>query len=152
MRRSSLEEGLRWLEQAQEDLRWAQDLAQRGGYYLACFLSQQIAEKALKAFLYSQGLEVVLGHSIARLGAEAAELDEEFKERVRRWSILDGYYIPTRYPNGLPDSIPARVYNEEAAQEAVRLAGEVVAFVAQKLEKPRKRYRSVSSKHSKGQA
>ncbi|NPV29855.1 MAG: HEPN domain-containing protein [Firmicutes bacterium] len=136
MRRSSLEEGLRWLEQAREDLKWAEDLAQRGGYYLACFLSQQIAEKVLKAFLYAQGLEVVLGHSIARLGAEAVELDGEFKDKVRRWSVLDGYYIPTRYPNGLPDGIPAQVYNQEAAQEAVRLAAEAVAFVAQKLEQP----------------
>lgn len=134
MRRSNLEEGLRWLEQAREDLKWAKDLAQRGGFYLACFLSQQIAEKALKAFLYAQGLEIVLGHSIARLGAEAAELDREFKDRVRHWAVLDGYYIPTRYPNGLPDSIPARVYNQEAAQEAVKLAVEAVAFVARKLE------------------
>ena len=38
--------------------------------------------------------------------------------------------IPTRYPNGLPDGIPADVYTEGAAQDAVRLAGEAVARVA----------------------
>ena len=32
MRNSALEEGRRWLEQAQEDLRWAKHLAERGGY------------------------------------------------------------------------------------------------------------------------
>jgi len=50
-----------------------------------------------------------------------------------RWSILDGYYVPTRYPNSLPDSIPARVYTADAAREAVRLATEVVEFVRQKI-------------------
>ena len=37
--------------------------------------------------------------------------------------------MPTRYPNSLPDSIPARVYTRDAAQEAVRLAGGIVASV-----------------------
>jgi len=50
---------------------------------LACFLSQQAAEKALKAYL------------------------------------LDQYYIPTRYPNGLPGGIPYKVYTWEQAQEAI---------------------------------
>jgi len=44
MRRSPLEEGQRWLAQAEEDLKWVKDLAHRGGYHLACFLAQQTAE------------------------------------------------------------------------------------------------------------
>ena len=72
MRGSPAEEGRRWLEQAQEDLRWAEDLAQRGGYHIACFLAQQVGEKALKAFLYAMGEELVLGHSVERLCGEAA--------------------------------------------------------------------------------
>jgi HEPN domain-containing protein len=47
MRDEPLEEGRRWLRQAQEDLRWARHLAQEGAYHLACFLSQQVAEKAV---------------------------------------------------------------------------------------------------------
>lgn len=50
MRRSALDEGRRWLEQAEEDLRWAKDLAERGGFHIACFLAQQIGEKAVKGF------------------------------------------------------------------------------------------------------
>jgi HEPN domain-containing protein len=30
MRRGAKEEGMRWLEQAGEDLKWAKDLAERG--------------------------------------------------------------------------------------------------------------------------
>lgn len=64
MRREAIDEGRRWLEQATEDLKWAKDLAERGGYHIACFLAQQVGEKALKAFLYSQGEEIVIGHSL----------------------------------------------------------------------------------------
>lgn len=133
MRRSPLDEGTRWLDQASEDLRWADDLSRRGGYHIACFLAQQVGEKALKGFLYASGEEIVLGHSIERLCAEASQRDPEFSTRVRRWSILDGFYVAARYPNGLPDSIPARVYTEDAAREAVRLAGEIVSYVGQLL-------------------
>lgn len=134
MRKSAIEEGRRWLEQASEDLKWAKDLTERGGYHISCFLAQQIGEKALKAFLYAKGEELVIGHSIERLCGLAAKFDEEFLEKVKTWSILDGYYVPTRYPNSLPDSIPAKVYTAKAASEAVILAEEIVEFTSQKIE------------------
>ena len=134
MRPESVEEGRRWLEQARHDLRWADDLARRGGYHIACFLAQQVAEKALKALLYARGAETVLGHSVQRLGADAAAYDSSIADAARRWAILDGYYIPTRYPNGLPESIPALVFTEEAAQDAVDLAREVVEAVSRRFE------------------
>ena len=129
MREDSLEDGRRWLQQALEDLHWAEDLAQRGGYYLACFLAQQVAEKALKAFLYTRGLEIVLGHSVERLSHEAAGWEPQIEEAARRWSVLDSYYIPTRYPNSVPGSIPARVFTADAAHSALTLAKDVVAWV-----------------------
>ena len=137
MRRRPIEEGRRWLEQAEEDLKWSADLANRGGYHIACFLAQQVGEKALKAFLYAKGEELVIGHSVERLCTTAAGFDKEFAEKVKKWSILDGYYVATRYPNGLPDSIPARVYTEQAATNAVSIAGEVVDFVKHKISKSR---------------
>mgnify|MGYP000194442672 CR=1 FL=1 len=133
MRRSPTEEGRRWLEQAKEDLKWAKDLAERGGYHIACFLSQQVGEKALKAFLYAMGEEIVIGHSIERLCYSASKYDKEFSERVKIWAILDGYYVPTRYPNSLPDSIPARVYTRDAAKEATKLAEEIVKLIEEKI-------------------
>ena len=59
----------------------------------------------------------------------AAEYQPEFSEKVRRWSILDGFYIPTRYPNGLPDGIPADVFTEESAQSAVKMAEDIVKWI-----------------------
>jgi HEPN domain-containing protein len=133
MRNEPLEEGWRWLKQASEDLRWARHLAEQGAYHLACFLAQQVAEKALKAFLYAQGQEIVLGHSVERLCAAAAEFEPRFAAEARSWSVLDSYYVPTRYPNSLPGGIPAEVYNRQAADGAVELASEAVGFVTSLL-------------------
>jgi len=133
MRKSALEEGRRWVEQAKEDLKWAKELARLGGYHLACFLAQQVAEKALKGYLYGQGEEVVLGHSVERLCEAASSYDPRFAEKRRIWATLDAYYVPTRCPNAVPDSIPARIYTESIAKEAVSLAEEVVHFVEEVL-------------------
>ncbi|MGQ9558796.1 MAG: HEPN domain-containing protein [Desulfurispora sp.] len=129
MRKPPHEEARRWLEQAREDLKWAQHLAEEGGYHIACFLAQQVAEKALKAFLYAQGEVIVLGHAVSMLAEKAAAYEQYIAQKKSAWSILDGYYIPTRYPNGLPDSIPARVYNQQAARSAVDIARDVVETV-----------------------
>jgi HEPN domain-containing protein len=131
--RSPRETGQRWLDQATEDLRWADHLAVQGGYHIACFLAQQVGEKALKGFLYAAGEEIVLGHSVERLCAEAGRYDASFAQQLSRWAILDGFYVPTRYPNSIPDSIPARVYTADAARQAVELAREIVTYVAERL-------------------
>ena len=91
----------------------------------------------MKAFLYAQGEEIVLGHSVLRLCAAAARYRPEFADKARRWSLLDGYYAPSRYPNGLPDGIPADVYTQDAATGAVALAEEAVTWVKRLLEQAR---------------
>jgi HEPN domain-containing protein len=130
MRNRPLEEGQRWLRQAQEDLRWSRHLAEQGAYHLACFLSQQVGEKAVRAFLYAQGEDLIVSHSVERLCAAATFYEPEFRSRGRAWTILDTYYIATRYPDALPDGIPADVYTQHAAETAVDLAAEVVDLVA----------------------
>jgi HEPN domain-containing protein len=126
-------EGRRWLEQAKADRHGAQLLFDGGSYHLACFVAQQVAEKALKAFLYAQGEEFVIGHSVEALARWCAEFDADFATLREQAAPLDGYYIPTRYPNGLPDSIPARVYTRPVAEETLRLADQVLNLVQQKL-------------------
>lgn len=129
MRDAPRAEGMRWLEQARADLRWTRHLAQEGAHYLVCFLAQGAAEKALKAALYACGRELVLGHSVRALSAQVAEAAPGLATQVDAWGLLDSYYIPTRYPNGLPGDIPARVYNAEAASTALSLTEGVVAAV-----------------------
>lgn len=122
-------EARRWLDQASADLEWAGRLAEQGGFHLACFLAQQVAEKALKAYLYAKGEEIVLGHSVERLAAQCEAYNPDFSRRRPDWAILDAYYVATRYPNALPDSIPARIFGRAVAEQAVALAREIVAFV-----------------------
>ena len=129
MRENPETEGRRWLEQAQTDLKWCRLLYKEGAYYLVCFLAQQVAEKALKAFLYAQGEEIVIGHSVRQLCMRAVEYSSSFQDKLDTWAILDSYYISTRYPNGLPGDIPARVYNRETAEGALILSEAVVSEV-----------------------
>jgi len=82
MRKSGMEQGKRWLEQAKEDLKWARMLAEKGGYHIACFLAQQVAEKAIKAFLYASGETIVLGHSVSILAQKATQYNEKIGKRV----------------------------------------------------------------------
>ena len=133
MKRDAKAEGLRWLEQAQADRHGAQLLFDGGSYHLACFIAQQVAEKAVKAFLYAQGGEFVIGHSVEALCRWAAEMDADFEALRQEVAPLDAYYIPTRYPNGVPDSIPARIYTQPVAQETLRMADAVLALEEQKL-------------------
>jgi HEPN domain-containing protein len=119
-------EAERWLEQAEDDLRWAAHLRDAGANNIACFLSQQVAEKALKALLYHSGEELVVGHSVQDLCERAAQKWGEIAQRCPGWGTLDAFYIPTRYPDALPGSIPARVYDQSVAIRAVAVATEVV--------------------------
>lgn len=126
-------EGMRWLEQAEADRHGLQLLFDGGSYHLACFIAQQVAEKALKAYLYARGEEFVIGHSVESLSRWAAEYDPGFERLREAVAPLDGYYIPTRYPNGLPSSIPAKVYNRRAAQETMKMADKVLKTIRKKL-------------------
>jgi HEPN domain-containing protein len=92
-----------------------------------------VAEKALKAFLYARGEEVVIGHSVEALARWGAEYDADFVSLREQVAPLDGYYIPTRYPNGLPDGIPAQVYTRRAADETLDMADQVLDLVRRKL-------------------
>ena len=89
MRRDGRSEGLRWLEQAEADRNGAQLLFDGGSYHLACFVGQQVAEKAVKAFIYAHGEEFVVGHSVEALCRWAGEFDEDFERKLSNFiSIL----------------------------------------------------------------
>ena len=127
-------EGQRWLLQAEEDL----DAAEKAStvlakHYLACFLAQQSAEKALKAVFYDRGAAAVRGHSVAELCTAAESFDEQLAKMRPRWAKLDRYYIPTRYPDGLSGGMPYEAYDAGDAADAVGLAREVVSAARERL-------------------
>lgn len=62
----------------------------------------------------------------------AFDISSDFKE-VAQAKKLDKYYIPTRYPNGLPGGVPSRYFDDpKEAEEAMRLAQSVIDLVEKK--------------------
>jgi HEPN domain-containing protein len=118
----------RWMRQAERDLEAAGANAKGGFFEWACFLSQQAAEKALKAFLYLQGERAVVGHSVQILIKRAAAYAPDLAD-LHPAKRLDEVYIPSRYPNGLEDSTPGEFYSREDAESCTALAARVIARV-----------------------
>jgi len=133
MKPNSKKEAERWLKQSQRDLDDAKYVSGGKRYNLTCFLAQQAAEKALKAYLYSKGNAEVWGHSAAELCADSVAHDSDFSKLKSKAASLDKYYIPTRYPNGLPGGIPSDVYQEGDARQAILFADEIIRFIDVKI-------------------
>lgn len=119
-------EGQRWLAQAERDLAAARDLARTGHFNVACFQAQQAAEKAVKAVLYALGAEDVFGHSVRELVRTAAGSAPALARLDDAAMRLDRFYIPTRYPNGLPGGIPADAFTAEDATQAISYGEAIV--------------------------
>ena len=127
-------ESERWLIQTKRDLDDANFTKNGKRHNLACFLYQQAAEKALKAYLYSQGLEEVWGHSVAELCNEAMKYNKGFSAFLKDAASLDKYYIPTRYPNGLPGGIPSDVFQAKDAKDAHSSCKRIIIFISNKMQ------------------
>ncbi len=113
----------RWLQTAEEDLRAAQALLEAGLHAHACFAAQQCGEKAVKALWYLLG-EEPWGHSIQKLLKEFSAQDRlpDVQSWLEKGAALDKFYVPTRYPNGLPDLTPEQSYFRAEAEHAISLA------------------------------
>jgi len=133
-------EAQRWFHQAQADLTVVRTLRSGGHYAAACFYAQQAAEKALEAMLFSQGNRVVWGHSVRELVRQGARHEAKLAEVAEEAALLDQFYIPTRYPNGLPSpAIPSETYtvaHAEAAQEAAERVLRTVEALLPQLTEP----------------
>ena len=131
----NIEEGLRWLDQAEADLKTAKDCLTDGNYYAAAFFAQQAAEKALEGFLYSKGYRALLTHSVLDLVGEASKLESGFGRFVDFARELDRHYIGSRYPNFYPSGAPYRYYTAEVAEKCVYYAESILVEVRRFLRK-----------------
>jgi HEPN domain-containing protein len=127
-------EAQRWLAQSRYDVLVARYDADGGFWSAACFAAQQAAEKACKALLYSSGKRIVLGHSVAELLKECAAVSATLGGLAEDGIALDRFYIPTRYPNGLPGGVPAESFVESDAKQAIAAAERVIDAVSRKVE------------------
>ena len=130
-----LAEGARWLRQARQDLEDAQFLRDNGKHNLACFLGQQAAEKAIKAYLYHKRVEDVWGHSLGALDlCEDAKLFDMMFDTVKSEARqLDKYHYITRYPEFLPSGTSSEAFDELDADRSIYLSRQVLDFVAERM-------------------
>ena len=117
-----------WLHQAHSDL----DLAAVSA--AAC---HQAVENALKALHLHHGQQA-WGHGLGRswrelppvVGAALAEALSDLEDRLR---ILDALYIPTRYPDSLPDGAPSDHFGRLQSDDAQRHARSIVDAITTAL-------------------
>ena len=128
---TSAEEARRWLASAEDELKFARYSA-RGGYSAhACFAAQQAAEKAVKAVHYAAGARMVLGSSVRSLIDRLDPPVPALRAATEDARTLDLYYVPTRYPNGLPEGTPAEAFSAAQAAGALECAARVVAVAGE---------------------
>lgn len=108
-----------WLRQARKDLLWAKDTAQAGHFAQSCFVSQQVAEKALKAIAYFRGYDLIKSHSLVNIIKDLS-INSQLAEYAR---VLDLYYLSSRYPDALPDNtVPSDFFTKDQAESAIKMA------------------------------
>lgn len=124
-----------WLSQAVRDLEQAEDSRRAGRHEWACFAAQQAAEKSVKALHLHLGQEA-WGHVIAKLLQELPTTVSVPAMLVEKGRSLDNFYIPARYPNGHPEGAAFEHYGPLQSEEAIRYAGEIVAFARAQMARP----------------
>src|SRR5262249_20873906 len=110
----------RWLRQAEHDLRITRGHHERADYSDACFMAEQAAQKALKAFLMWQGHRSVPLLSVAKLAERCAQSAPVFAASFPAGLILNKYYPPPPPPDPLPPpAVPFESYTQEQGAGAV---------------------------------
>ena len=134
MKPDKKQEAQRWLRQAEYELASARHLLAGEHFAIACFMSQQATEKALKALAYFRGDRYVLGHSLVELLSHLTGGYPDLAAFRQRAGKLDRYYLPTRYPDALPGGVPAEGYDASETRDAVAVATDIVALAHRLIE------------------
>ena len=78
------------------------------------------------------------GHGLGRLFRDLPDavqecMEAELPELVERMRILDALYIPTRYPDSLPDGAPSDHFGHLQSTDALTHAGALVDAIAAQM-------------------
>jgi HEPN domain-containing protein len=122
-----------WLRQATDDYRFGRAALAGKFHAQACFIAQQVGEKAVKAVHYRLSRRPVIGHSVhallRRLNARASVT----AELLELGGELDQFYVATRYPDALPGIAPSDAFSRSQAQAALRAAGRILRWARAQL-------------------
>lgn len=123
-----------WLRFVERDMKAAEVLLREDLYHTVCFHAQQAVEKAIKAYRLKKGRRTTKIHNLSGLLDKDPDLKEEFSHLMDKIEFLDKFYIPVRYPDAFPGSVPEGLPNEEDATKALEYAEEIVEFVRKRVE------------------
>lgn len=114
-----------WIKKSHDDeLNAVSILKHRDGTpNFVCFLSHQMAEKYLKAFLVYKRKRYPKIHPLDRLTELCNEIDSSFGELKKDVIFLNAFYTPTRYPGDYPE------FSWQEAEKAFETATKIKNFV-----------------------
>ena len=95
-------------------------------YYSAAFHCQQCIEKALKGYLLFKKHHLYDGHNLTWLCKQAMQIDYHFGKWVEKSTLLNHYYIETRYPADIPFDI-----DTDTVMELIHSASEMLSFITE---------------------
>lgn len=118
-----------WINYSESDLRAANTLLKSKEFFplQVCFLSQQCAEKAIKAILIFEEVNFPKIHDLDRL-RDFFPKGWKVKEQFQDLAELTIWAVESRYPGDMPD------VTEQEARETLRLAGAVFDTVSTELQ------------------
>ena len=119
----------KWFAFGWDDLKLARSAIKEGIYHLACFHSQQCAEKSLKGFIILNNGNVAKTHSLVELLNAAAILKKDLDKFREYCLILDRYYVSTRYPDALPGTLPEGLPGKDKAEDACLYAEKIFDYI-----------------------
>ena len=120
----------KWFVRANDDLLFAQvGFKETGIVRDTCLLSQQAAEKSLKGYLVSQGIEPKRTHNLPALLKECVKIDQSFTEIDEESKFLTRFYEPARYPNAVIELD----FPKKSGEKALQAAEKIINFIKNKL-------------------
>ena len=118
-----------WIDKANDDeLSIKAILKEEGAPSTVCFLSQQMAEKYLKAFLVFNQKTFPKIHHLDKLLELCIDVEDDFKKLKENVITLSDYYIETRYPGELTEE-----WSWKEAKEAFAMTLEIKKFILDKI-------------------
>ena len=128
-----MDEYKEWFEKSKEELDTAKYNMKGNKIEAAAFFFQQAAEKALKAYILSTGKVPPKVHTLQELAERAAKTLREIEQFRRQLIVLDTFYIPTRYPDALPGSLPEGLPTKRDAEEAITMAEQLLTLTQEHI-------------------
>lgn len=122
----------RWFRTAHSNRVAAAREADAGAHHIACMLAEQAAQCALKGLLHGIGAaRDAYGHGLVGLSDRVVahvetQLEPSLRAALQRLTQL---YLPSRYPDALPEGSPTETYGPEHSTQALTDADAAMTFV-----------------------